>query len=753
MALLSGSSFAGHWEDAALTHLFICREYPPAAYPPGGIGTYVRHITDLLARAGERVHVIAHRWDGAPHPREEFVDGRLVIHRVALDEAPSAGAADEVTAPPGVPLALLASRFPAQAFAWQAALRAEALVASEGVDVIEAQEWEAPLYYLQLRRALGLGPAQRPPCLVHIHSPSERIFAANGWDTTVADYAPAAALEEYCITTADAVLAPSRFVADETMARYGLDPALVTVVPYPRGDVPVMARTTQVWTAGSICHVGRLELRKGVLEWAEAIAMVAADHPDLRFDFVGGDTPVHVTGGPTVGRAMLARLPRRVRGQVRFHGTRDRAGVLDVLAGARVAVVPSRWENFPYSCIESMSTGLPVIASPNGGMREMLSDGESGWIAPDVTPAGLAQALRRALATPVAARQQMGTAAAAAIRRLCDNDTIVGRHLELKSRLARLGVRRGAALDSPAPARASQDTPAVDGIAVVVAGGADGGARERCLASLRAQTLAPAAVRVVPGPGSGDGGDGAAGPLPSPGDAGWSVVSRQGRPVEEVIMTAGAELAATSGGISGVLFVDGNVALDPGCLAACAALLAGDARAGVVSGWLAEADAPGALHVPPNPARPHVWYDDQVSPCVVLRVQALAAAAAPSRLRTAQAIVLAGWTALTCPRVLGTMAASPARTRRRGVPVRYSSMAGAVQRLHTPLLQWLRTCSPADRRAFVADGMRSPGRSVRWLAGRAVRAWRVIPTPSPASPEPPTDTDDGGRRNAARRAN
>ncbi len=432
-----------HREDAALTHLFICREYPPAAYPPGGIGTYVRHIADLLARAGERVHVVAHRWEGAPLPREEFLDGRLVLHRVALDDAPPAGVADPVTAPAGVPVALLASRFPAQAFAWQAALRAEALAVSEGIDVIEAQEWEAPLYYLLLRRALGLGPARRPPCVVHIHSPSERIFAANGWDTAVADYAPAAALEEYCITTADAVLAPSRFVADETVARYALDPALVTVVPYPRGDVPVVARSAQVWAAGSICHVGRLELRKGVLEWADAIAMVAADQPDLRFDFVGGDTPVHVTGGSTVGRAMLARLPRRVRGQVHFHGTRDRAGVLEVLAGARVAVVPSRWENFPYSCIEAMSTGLPVVASPNGGMREMLRDGESGWIAPEVTPSGLAHALRRALATSAAERQEMGRAAAAAIRRVCDNDTIVRRHLEVKSRLARLAAGAG----------------------------------------------------------------------------------------------------------------------------------------------------------------------------------------------------------------------------------------------------------------------------------------------------------------------
>ncbi len=281
---------------------------------------------------------------------------------------------------------------------------------------------------------------------------------------------------------------------------------------------------------------------------------------------------------------------------------------------------------------------------------------------------------------------------------------------------------------------------------MVVAGGADAAAVGRCLASLRAQTLAPTAVRVVSGAGEDA-------PLPAPATDEWPVVSCHGRPLEEAVMATGAALAASAGATAGVLFVDGDVTLEPGCLAACAAVLAGDARVGVVSGWLAEADAANVLHVPPNPARPHVWDDDHASPCLVVRVEALMAAAAPSRRRAAHAAGQAGWAAVTVPRVLGTMAAGLARSRRRGPPVRFSSMAGAVQRLHTPLLQWLRTCSPADRRAFVADGMRSPGRSVRWLAGRAVRAWRVIPTPSAVSSGPRSDADDEGRRNAARRAN
>src|SRR5262245_5838948 len=266
-------------------------------------------MTRLLVKAGETVHVIAHRWDGAPLAREESAGGRLIVHRVALDEPVTGNPATEADERERlVPRGLLSSAFPSQAFSWQAALLAERLVEREGIDVIEAQEWEAPLYYFQLRRSLNLGPARRPPCIVHLHSPSELIFEANGWDRAVADYAPAIALEEYSITRADAILCPSRFLAEQALARYAIDRARVNVIPYPLGEAVQVDRGPETWASGTICHVGRLELRKGVLEWADALAAVAAEHPRLLFEFVGGDTPLHPTGGTTVGDDMRARV-------------------------------------------------------------------------------------------------------------------------------------------------------------------------------------------------------------------------------------------------------------------------------------------------------------------------------------------------------------------------------------------------------------------------------------------------------------
>ena len=134
-----------------MKHLLVCSEYPPA--PSGGIGTYALHFARLLAEHGETIHVIGPAWKGAEGPVEESLGGRLIVHRVPfrdwtspLDWRPSPAVRSEEAR------ALFASACPAQCFAWQASALAERLVEEEGIDVVETQDYEAPLYFFQVVR-------------------------------------------------------------------------------------------------------------------------------------------------------------------------------------------------------------------------------------------------------------------------------------------------------------------------------------------------------------------------------------------------------------------------------------------------------------------------------------------------------------------------------------------------------------------------------------------------------------------------
>jgi glycosyltransferase involved in cell wall biosynthesis len=70
-----------------------------------------------------------------------------------------------------------------------------------------------------------------------------------------------------------------------------------------------------------------------------------------------------------------------------------------VLAGSDAFVNPAYAEAFPYTVIEAMSAGLPVVATDVGGTREAL-EGGAGILVPPKDPVALALALRELLADP-----------------------------------------------------------------------------------------------------------------------------------------------------------------------------------------------------------------------------------------------------------------------------------------------------------------------------------------------------------------
>lgn len=415
-----------------MIHLIISREYPPASYAGGGIGTYVDQMSRLLAERGDTVHVIGELCPDAPERRDVRMEGRLIVHRVPTDasmtheagpDGPRAGAP-----PPDV-------------FQWTAARLAESLIEHAGIDVVEAQDYEAPAFRLQQRRHQGRGPARTVPIVVHLHSPSEFVLPPNEWPDGPAVRARIR-LEEYTIRSADALLCPSRFLARAAAERYEIEPQRITVIPLPHGAPSApLERGKAVWREGTICYVGRLEPRKGVLEWTDAALAVAAERSGLQFSFVGADVPYQGDAGRSVGEILRARVPAALRSRFQFSDAVSRAALDRFRMHARIAVVPSRWENFPYACVEAMASGLPVIASPAGGMVDMIEDGSTGWIAERADARALERALRRALATPPDELSEMGRRAAESIRVLCDHRAVVLAHQHVKADIVRRGCR------------------------------------------------------------------------------------------------------------------------------------------------------------------------------------------------------------------------------------------------------------------------------------------------------------------------
>ncbi len=97
-------------------------------------------------------------------------------------------------------------------------------------------------------------------------------------------------------------------------------------------------------------------------------------------------------------RAALEREARQlgIAGHVRMPGTRD--DVRDILAAIDLFALPSRWEGMPNALMEAMAAGRPAVASDIDGIRELVTDGVTGWLVPADQPEALAQKMLEILA-------------------------------------------------------------------------------------------------------------------------------------------------------------------------------------------------------------------------------------------------------------------------------------------------------------------------------------------------------------------
>jgi glycosyltransferase involved in cell wall biosynthesis len=146
--------------------------------------------------------------------------------------------------------------------------------------------------------------------------------------------------------------------------------------------------------------VANFRPQKDYKNFITAMRLVKDRHPDAMFLICGGGAEETVVVRQ-VEQAGLA-------GAALFLGVRR--DIPQVLQAMDVFVLASRYEGFSNAILEAMLAGLPVVATDVGGNREVIVDGQSGFLVPAGAPVLLAEGVNHLLANPDL-RLELGKAA------------------------------------------------------------------------------------------------------------------------------------------------------------------------------------------------------------------------------------------------------------------------------------------------------------------------------------------------------
>lgn len=176
---------------------------------------------------------------------------------------------------------------------------------------------------------------------------------------------------------ADVVITASRFTTD-TLAKFpGKRPPIFTI---PYGAPAVVGRKIGVSSDEKLkcLFVGSLSQQKGLSYMFQALRLV--------------DAPIEMTVIGRSGRTDFQPLNEALSG-VSYIPSLPNSEILELMRQQDVLLFPTLFDGFGLVLVEAMSRGCVVIASPNCGAPDIVTNGEDGFIVPIRDPRAIAEKL------------------------------------------------------------------------------------------------------------------------------------------------------------------------------------------------------------------------------------------------------------------------------------------------------------------------------------------------------------------------
>lgn len=333
-----------------LTVCYVSKEYPPINF--GGIGRYTYDLATTFARYGHNVHVIT---EGVDHDTVDYENG-VWVHRIVPKLFKPLKRLQL-----GWNLSLMYSNY----------LELKKIDLQCPIDIVNGPIWlcETGVANLLLKRPVVV-------TLMTTQKIIKNIMGFNPEDSY--EYDNLIRLEHETLKRHKYVHAISSSIASSCQNSIAV-PEDVNIISLGCRDVSNRYVKTCDSSKVRILSVGRLEERKGTDLLLSVIPSIVKKYDNVEFIFIGKDTDSTKTKS-SFKKQFLTKYAKDkdILRHVVFKGDVNEDELMQAYADADICCTPSRYESFGIVLLEAMSFNNAIIATKIGGMRDIITNENTG---------------------------------------------------------------------------------------------------------------------------------------------------------------------------------------------------------------------------------------------------------------------------------------------------------------------------------------------------------------------------------------
>ena len=341
---------------------FLTPEYPLNKAETGGLGTYTRKTALELNKRGHKVSVF---WESTRNTK--LNDHGITVYEIKCPSLYYALNSKSLLKQLIRVIYILYSAFKVREKVFQ-------VQSEHQLDIIQSPNYLAPGFFLKQNNKI--------PVVSRVSSYAPLYHAAFGIPRSLGDYL-VDYLELRQVIGAESSFSPSHFM-QKVYSRYencnlGFVPTWIEINSDSKTDNSLMKKMLRELPSEQyILYFGSLSRIKGVDLMVDVINQILPKYPKLSFIFIGVD--YGLPDGESISSFIL-RNCTKYKKRILFLPYQQHKTLYPIIKKSLGVVAPSRVDNYPNTCLEAQSLGIPVIGTTDSSIDEIIIDGKTGFIA------------------------------------------------------------------------------------------------------------------------------------------------------------------------------------------------------------------------------------------------------------------------------------------------------------------------------------------------------------------------------------